>query len=94
VVKRVGEELWAVETPLRFLHVQLGRRVAVARLLAGEPFVHSPPELSTSPRDELGRVRHGSQRARCTVTYGAIPCRLPRRPAERGVQLRARPRLG
>jgi len=61
LVKPIDDELWAVETPLRFLGMQLGRRMAVIRLPGDELFIHSPAELSPRLRaelDELGRVRY------------------------------------
>ena len=61
LLKRTGDELWVVETPLRFLGMQLGRRMALIRLPGGELFVHSPAELTPSLRlelDAVGRVRY------------------------------------
>lgn len=61
LMRSMGEELWAVETPLRFLGMQLGRRMGVIRLSGGELFIHSPAELTRDLRteiDQLGRVRY------------------------------------
>lgn len=60
VPRQIDDQLWIVETPLRFLGMQLGRRMAVVRLPGGELFVHSPAELTAglhSALDELGAVR-------------------------------------
>jgi hypothetical protein len=59
-LQQVAEELWILETPLRFLGMPIGRRMAVARLAGGELFVHSPAELTDVVRgalDDLGLVR-------------------------------------
>jgi len=59
-LRPVGERLWEVEAPLRFLGMQVGRRMAVARLPTGDLFVHSPAPLTDELRvalDELGPVR-------------------------------------
>jgi Domain of unknown function (DUF4336) len=59
VVRQVGEELWVVETPLRYF-VEMGRRMSVVRLGGEALWVHSPAELTADLRgrlDELGQVR-------------------------------------
>ena len=59
-LRPVGERLWEVEAPLRFLGMQVGRRMAIARLSSGDLFIHSPAPLTDELRvalDELGAVR-------------------------------------
>jgi uncharacterized protein DUF4336 len=61
VLKQIDDELWICETPLSFLGLQLGRRMAVIRLPHEELLIHSPAELVPELRDELdrlGQVRH------------------------------------
>jgi hypothetical protein len=56
----IADGLWAVETPLRFRGLELGRRMAVIRLSGGELLVHSPAQLTPELHralDELGPVR-------------------------------------
>ena len=56
----VGERLWVVEAPLRFLGVNVGRRMGVARLATGDLFVHSPAPLTDELRaglEMLGPIR-------------------------------------
>ena len=61
MIEAVDEGLWQVETPLRVMGVEAGRRMAVIRLSNGDLMVHSPAELTPALRaelDELGPVRH------------------------------------
>lgn len=51
-LRAVGEELWTVDAPLRFMGVEIGRRMAVVRLAGGELLLHSPAPLI----DELSRA--------------------------------------
>jgi hypothetical protein len=59
-LEAVDKELWVAETPLRFLGVQLGQRMAVIRLRSQDLLIHSPAPLTDELRcelDELGPVR-------------------------------------
>jgi Domain of unknown function (DUF4336) len=55
-LRESAEQLWVVEVPLRFLGLQLGRRMAVIRLASGELLVHSPAPLTDQLRQELDRL--------------------------------------
>jgi hypothetical protein len=60
VLRALAPEIWVAEAPLRWLGVELGRRMTVIRLSSGELLVHSPAELTPDLRDtfaELGEVR-------------------------------------
>ena len=60
MLRSLAPEIWVAEAPLRWLGVELGRRMTVIRLSSGELLVHSPAELSSDLRDafaELGEVR-------------------------------------
>jgi uncharacterized protein DUF4336 len=60
VLRSLAPELWVAEAPLRWLGIELGRRMTVIRLSSGELLVHSPAELTPDLRDafaELGEVR-------------------------------------
>jgi hypothetical protein len=60
VLRPLAPELWVAETPLRWLGVELGRRMTVVRLPGGDLMVHSPAELTSDLREELdglGEVR-------------------------------------
>jgi uncharacterized protein DUF4336 len=60
VLRTLAPEIWVAEAPLRWLGVELGRRMTVIRLSSGELLVHSPAELTPGLRgalDELGDVR-------------------------------------
>lgn len=57
----VDENVWAAEAPLRYLGVQMGRRMTVIRLTDGGLLVHSPMPLGEELRRELaarGPVRY------------------------------------
>ncbi len=41
-LRRLDDDLWVAETPLRFLGLELGARMSVVRLPNGRLFVHSP----------------------------------------------------
>jgi hypothetical protein len=61
VLRPLAPEIWVAEAPLRWLGVELGRRMAVIRLSSGELLVHSPAPLTPELRDafaELGEVRY------------------------------------
>ena len=56
----IGPKLWVVETPLRFLGMAVGRRMAIVQLASGELLLHSPAMLTAELRrvlDAIGRVR-------------------------------------
>jgi hypothetical protein len=55
-LREVAPQVFAVEVPLRFLGLRLGRRMAVIRLSSGDLLVHSPAPLTDQLRHELGRV--------------------------------------
>jgi len=48
VLGEVDENVWAGEAPLRYLGVQMGRRMTVIRLTDGGLLVHSPMPLGES----------------------------------------------
>ena len=59
-LQAVGRGIWTAEAPLRFIGLQVGRRMTVVRLASGELWVHSPAPLDDALRDALaalGRVR-------------------------------------
>jgi len=53
VIRGVAENLWVVEVPLRYLGVQMGRRMTVVRLGSGALWIHSPAPLEDALRAEL-----------------------------------------
>ena len=60
VLRPLASDIWVAEAPLRWLGVELGRRMTVIRLSSGDLLVHSPAELTPDLRDsfaELGEVR-------------------------------------
>lgn len=60
MLKQITPELWVVDAPLRYLGVEIGRRMTVVKLPTGELLVHSPAELDDGLRaalDRLGQVR-------------------------------------
>jgi uncharacterized protein DUF4336 len=60
MLRSLAPEIWVAEAPLRWLGVELGRRMTVIRLSGGGLLVHSPAELTSDLRDalaELGEVR-------------------------------------
>jgi hypothetical protein len=60
VLTSLAPEIWVAEAPLRWLGVEVGRRMTVIRLSNGELLVHSPAELTADLRDafaDLGNVR-------------------------------------
>ena len=55
----IAEDLWTLDRPLRFLGLETGTRMTVARLARGGLFVHSPVPLDAPLReavDTLGPV--------------------------------------
>ncbi|HEU4406271.1 MAG TPA: universal stress protein [Polyangiaceae bacterium] len=60
LLERVTDNLWTLARPLRFLGVETGARMNVARLADGSLFVHSPLALDAALRaevDALGPVK-------------------------------------
>lgn len=60
VLRELADGLWVAEGPLRYLGVQMGRRMTVVRLADGGLWVHSPAPLEDALRGALadrGRVR-------------------------------------
>lgn len=60
MLRPLAEDLWVTERPLRFLGVEMGSHMTVARLRSGDLWIHSPVRLDASLRkelDELGPVR-------------------------------------
>jgi hypothetical protein len=60
VLRSLAPEIWVAEAPLRWLGIELGRRMTVIRLSSGDLLVHSPAELTSDLRNafgELGEVR-------------------------------------
>jgi hypothetical protein len=61
LLRRLDEDLWVLERPLRVFGLEIGARMTVIRLANGEIFLHSPVELDAEARaalGELGPVRH------------------------------------
>jgi uncharacterized protein DUF4336 len=56
MLEPLAPNLWVAEAPLRWLGVELGRRMTVIRLSGGELLVHSPAPLTAELRDALGEV--------------------------------------
>jgi hypothetical protein len=59
-MREVVSDLWVVETPLRFLGIEVGRRMTVVRLGSGSLWLHSPTPLTDALRaslDSLGEPR-------------------------------------
>jgi Domain of unknown function (DUF4336) len=59
-VREIAPDLWVVETPLRFLGIEVGRRMTIARLQTGELWIHSPAPFTKELRaalDSIGRPR-------------------------------------
>jgi Domain of unknown function (DUF4336) len=54
MLRPLAPDLWVAEAPLRWLGVELGRRMTVIRLSCGELLVHSPAQLTADLRDALG----------------------------------------
>jgi hypothetical protein len=60
-LRQIAPELWVAEGPLRWLGVELGRRMTVIRLGNDELLVHSPEQLTDGLRqalDDIGNVRY------------------------------------
>jgi uncharacterized protein DUF4336 len=60
MLRRLDNDLWVCERPLRFLGLEVGARATVIRLGDGGLFVHSPVRLDEALRaevDALGPVR-------------------------------------
>ncbi|HYY74467.1 MAG TPA: DUF4336 domain-containing protein [Solirubrobacterales bacterium] len=55
-IRELVPELWVVETPLRFLGVEVGRRMTIARLRAGGLWIHSPARLTDGVRTSLEAI--------------------------------------
>ena len=55
-MKRIAPELWALETPLRFRGIEVGRRMTVVRLRSGDLLIHSPAALSDELREALAKL--------------------------------------
>ena len=61
MLREIDNGLWVGEAPLRYLGVEMGRRMTVVRLASGELWLHSVAPLDDQLRrelDELGPVRH------------------------------------
>jgi hypothetical protein len=60
-MRQLHTDLWVAESPLRFLGIEVGARMTVVRLPAGELLLHSPvratPELVREVR-RVGEVAH------------------------------------
>ena len=60
MLRALAADLWVAERPQRFLGMEMGTRMTVARLADGGLFVHSPVRLDAETRrdlDALGPVR-------------------------------------
>jgi hypothetical protein len=53
VLRTIDDNIWALEEPLRFRGIEIGRRMIVVKLRSGQLWVHSPASLSASLRTEL-----------------------------------------
>lgn len=61
MARRLDENLWVFDRPLRVYGLHVGTRMTAIRLPDGGIFLHSPVELDDATRDEideLGPVRH------------------------------------
>ena len=56
VLRALAPDLWVAEAPLRWLGIELGRRMTVVRLSSGDLLVHSPAELTPGLKAELAAV--------------------------------------
>jgi hypothetical protein len=91
-MRQIAPDLWAVETPLRFLGIEVGRRMTVVRLGSGELWLHSPAPLTDELRASLDAVA----KPRFVVAASAIHGHLfmeQYRDAYPGVELIAAPGL-
>ena len=52
-LRAIAPELWVAEAPLRYLGIEMGRRMAVVRLSGGGLLAHSPAPLTAALRSEL-----------------------------------------
>lgn len=87
----VDENVWAGEAPLRYLGVQMGRRMTVIRLTDGGLLVHSPMPLGEEMRRELaahGPVRYvlPASNLHGHLFMEALRRRIPRGTAIRGAR--------
>jgi hypothetical protein len=55
-MREISPELWVVEAPLRFLGIEVGRRMTVVRLRGGELWMHSPAPLTDELRASLASL--------------------------------------
>ncbi len=53
MLREITDELWVLEAQLRYLGVQMGRRMSVVRLASGGLWIHSPAPLDDELRGEL-----------------------------------------
>jgi hypothetical protein len=59
-MREIASELWVAETPLRFLGIEVGRRMTAVRLRSGGLWLHSPAPLTAELRasfDSLAKPR-------------------------------------
>ena len=58
-MQQIGQDVWVVESPLRFIGLEVGARMTIVRLESGRLFVHSPiaatPDLLQAARS-LGEI--------------------------------------
>ena len=52
----IADNLWALERPLRFLGLETGTRMTVARLESGGLFVHSPIPFDAALRAAIAEI--------------------------------------
>lgn len=55
-LKKIAADLWVAEEPLSYAGFEMGRRMAVIRLIDGELLLHSPAALSDALGAELERL--------------------------------------
>jgi hypothetical protein len=61
VLREIDTDLWVTEAPLRYLGIDMGRRMTVIRLANGELWLHSVAPLTDELRAQLeglGPIRH------------------------------------
>ena len=92
MLKEVGPDLWVAETPLKFLGIEVGRRMTVARLASGELWSHSPAALTGELRSALEAIGEPKYVVAASAIHGHVSME-EFRDAYPGIQLFAPPIL-